>query len=454
MAYVRPNIPLMPHSIEAEQSVIGCLLLDNETWNEVCELISGPDFYLDDHRCIFQHIAALMKKDVPANVASVFESIQISGEAYQTGGESYLKEIANTPQAVANIRYNALIIKEKSMLRSLIGACDEIARTALNGGERDCGQILDEAASRIFEIVEANPRSRWKLETLSDALDGAMAQIKKLGAYSTRNAVTGIATGYIDLDKITSGLQRGAITVIAARPRMGRLPLAIGIAEHVGFDLCLPVIIFSLDTSAQQLALRFLSSRARVNLARLRSDHLTEEDEAKLTSACEQLHDAKIYIRENDRITFPELRAQARRLHRKCMGLGLVVIEDIQMIASLQTTENRANELQNISYQLADLAKELDVAIIVLSDLPKEVEKRPDKRPLMSDLRDLRGIEKGADLVLLLYRDEYYTGVQSKCPGVTEVYIGKHRNGRAGDLRLIFQEEYCRFDNLVRPVST
>jgi replicative DNA helicase len=454
MTYVRRDITLLPHSIEDEKVVIGCLLRDNEAWNEVCEFISERDFYRDDHRCIFRHIAALMEEDVPANVVTVFESIRQSNEVNQTGGESYLNEIANAIHAVANIRYYALIIREQSMLRSLIGACDEIARIALNGGGRDCGQILDEAESRIFQIVEAYPRSRRKLETLSDALNGAMEQIKKLDGYGTQHGVTGVATGYTDLDNITSGLQRGTVTVIAAGQIMDRLSLAMNIAEHIGVDLGLPVLIFSLDISAQELALRFLSSRARIDLARLRSAHLTEEDQAKLIGGLEQLHHARVCINENCRITFPELRAQARRSHRKCKGLGLIVIEDIQMIPSSQNMANRANEPGTISDRLKDLARELDVAIIVLSQLPRKVDERTDKRPLMSDLREFGGIEQDADLVILLYRDESYAMARSKNPDVTEVYIGKHRNGMTGELRLVFHEGYCRFENLVRPESS
>ena len=441
---------LPPHSIEAEQSLIGGLLLDNDAWIKVSDLITDRDFYRDDHRRIFRHINGLLGKDRAADVVTVFESIEKSNEVDQAGGLAYLSEIANSTPSAANIRHYAEIVREKSILRSLISACDDVAGSAFEGSGRDVEEILDNAERRIFEIAEAGSHSRKKTETLSGALGHAVDRISELFERGNLDSVTGIATGYTDLDSMTSGFQPGDMIVIAGRPSMGKTALAMNIAEHVGVDLRLPVLIFSLEMSAPQLALRFLSSRARVDLAKLRSANLTNEDWARLTEGLGRLHDTKIHIDENGMITPNELRARARRIHRECKGLGLIVIDYIQLIVSPQNNENRATELGGISRLLKGLAKELDVPVVVLSQLSRKVEERTDKRPMMSDLRESGAIEQDADLIMLIYRDDYYTKEASREPGVTEVIIGKHRNGPTGDVRLTFLKEYCRFENMAR----
>jgi replicative DNA helicase len=288
------------------------------------------------------------------------------------------------------------------------------------------------------------------METLSGALGHAVDRISELLDRDNPDEVTGIATGYVDLDKMTSGFQRGDMIVIAGRPSMGKTALAMNIAEHVSVDLGLPVLIFSLEMSAPQLALRFLSSRARVDLAKLRSAKLTDEDWDRVTVGLGRLHNTTVHIDENGMITANELRARARRIHRECKGLGLIVIDYIQLIASPQYNENRANELGSITRLIKGMAKDLNVPVIALSQLSRKVEERTDKRPMMSDLRESGAIEQDADLIMLIYRDEYYTKEMSKEPGVTEVIIGKHRNGPTGDVRLAFLKEYCRFENLAR----
>ena len=441
---------LPPHSVEAEQSVLGGLLLDNEAWIKVGDLITDRDFYRDDHRRIFRHINGLLEKDRAADVVTVFESIEKSNEIDQAGGMGYLAEIANGTPSAANIRHYAEIVREKSVLRSLISACDDVASTALNSSGRDVDEVLDNAERRIFEIAEAGAHSRRKMETLSGALGQAVDRISILWDQGNTDRVTGIATGYTDLDNMTSGFQPGDMIVIAGRPSMGKTALAMNIAEHVGVDLHLPVLVFSLEMSAPQLALRFLASRARLDLSKLRSANLTNDDWAKLTEGLRVLHNTKIHIDENGMITPNELRARARRVHRECKGLGLIVIDYIQMIVSPQNNENRATELGGISRLLKGLAKELNVPVVVLSQLSRKVEERTDKRPMMSDLRESGAIEQDADLIMLIYRDDYYTKEASREPGVTEVIIGKHRNGPTGDVHLTFLKEYCRFENLAR----
>lgn len=449
MQSIESSVKLPPHSIEAEQSVIGGLLLDNEAWIKVGDVITDRDFYRDDHRRIFRHITGLLEKDRAADVVTVFESIERANEVDQTGGLGYLGEIANATPSAANIRHYAAIVREKAILRSLISSCDDIAGQAF-GSRRDVEDILDDAERRIFEIAEARTNSRRQMETLSGALGLAIDRISELYDRDNPDQVTGIATGYIDLDTMTSGFQRGDMIVIAGRPSMGKTALAMNIAEHVAVDLGLPVLIFSLEMSAPQLALRFLSSKARVDLAKLRSAKLTNDDWDRVTVGLGHLHKTTVRIDENGMITANELRARARRIHRECKGLGLIVIDYIQMIASPQNNENRANELGGISRLIKGLAKELDVPVIALSQLSRKVEERTDKRPMMSDLRESGAIEQDADLIMLIYRDDYYTKEMSKDPGVTEVIIGKHRNGPTGDVRLAFLKEYCRFENLAR----
>ena len=450
MTYADTAVKLPPHSIEAEQSIIGGLLLDNEAWIKVGDQITERDFYRDDHRRIFRHITNLLEKDRAADVVTVFESIEKSNEVDQTGGLAYLGEIANATPSAANIRHYAAIVRDKAILRALISTCDDIAGSALNSSGRDVEEILDGAERRIFDIAEARATSRRQMETLSGALGHAVDRISELLDRDNPDEVTGIATGYVDLDKMTSGFQRGDMIVIAGRPSMGKTALAMNIAEHVGVDLGLPVLIFSLEMSAPQLALRFLSSRARVDLAKLRSAKLTDEDWDRVTVGLGRLHNTTVHIDENGMITANELRARARRIHRECKGLGLIVIDYIQLIASPQYNENRANELGSITRLIKGMAKDLNVPVIALSQLSRKVEERTDKRPMMSDLRESGAIEQDADLIMLIYRDEYYTKEMSKEPGVTEVIIGKHRNGPTGDVRLAFLKEYCRFENLAR----
>jgi replicative DNA helicase len=446
-----PSLRLPPQSIEAEQSVLGGLLLDNDAWSRMGDVLSEADFYRDDHRRIYRHIAGLIEKSRPADVVTVFESIEKANEMDQTGGLAYLGEIANNTPSAANIRHYAHIVREKAILRRLIGTCDEIAGQALNPAGQDAIEILDDAERRIFQVAEAGASARAQVIPLQEALGQAIDRVSQLFDQDEHDGVTGIATGYVDLDRMTAGLQRGDMIVVAGRPSMGKTALAMNIAEHVAVDLNLPVLIFSLEMSAPQLAMRFLASRARIDLARLRRGQLSDEDWEKITYGLSKLAQAPVRIDENGMLTVNEMRARARRVHREFGQLGLIVIDYIQLIATPQATENRATELGAISRMIKGLAKDLDVPIIALSQLSRKVEERTDKRPMMSDLRESGAIEQDADVIMMLYRDEYYTRDACKETGITEVIIGKQRNGPTGDVRLTFLAEYCRFENLAMP---
>lgn len=450
MAVNAADVLLPPQSVEAEQCVLGGLLVDNDAWSRMGDVLTEQDFYRDDHRRIYRHIIRLMEKSQPADVITVSESIEATNETDQTGGLAYLGEIANSTPSAANIRYYAGIVRERAILRHLIRACDDISGLAFRTGGRDASDILDDAERRIFEIAVAGSRSRKGVIPIREALGEAVDRVSALYDRANPQDVTGIATGYVDLDRMTSGLQPGDMVVVAGRPSMGKTALAMNIAEHVGVDLGLPVLVFSLEMSASQLALRFLASRARVDLAKLRQANLTDGDWDRLTEGLAKLHPAPIDIDENGMITVNELRARARRVHKQHGKLGLIVIDYIQLIATPQSADNRATELGAISRLIKGLAKELEVPVLVLSQLSRKVEERTDKRPMMSDLRESGAIEQDADLIMMLYRDDYYTKEMSKEPGVTEVIIGKHRNGPTGDVKLTFLKEYCRFESLAR----
>ena len=442
-------LKLPPHSIEAEQSLIGGLLLDNDAWDRVADIVAEGDFYRDDHRRIFRHIGKLVSTGRAADVVTVFESIEHSNEADQTGGLAYLAEIANATPSAANVRRYAEIVRERAVLRRLVTVGDEIAGSALNAAGRDVRTLLDDAERKIFEIAEAGARTSEGFVAIQPLVGQVVQQIEALLERDSDSDITGIPTGFADLDKLTSGLQPGDMIVVAGRPSMGKTAFAMNIAEHVGVNVGLPVGIFSLEMSGPQLAMRFLSSVGRIDQTRLRNGRLTDDDWERLTMALGKLHEAPIHIDETGAITPTELRARARRLYRKTGKLGLIVIDYLQLMSSSRENENRATELSEISRSVKSLAKELQVPIIALSQLSRKVEERNDKRPLMSDLRESGAIEQDADIIVMMYREEYYKpDTQDK--GTAEAIIGKHRNGPTGTVPLTFLGEYTRFQNFAK----
>jgi replicative DNA helicase len=458
MAQVRaftPNAPdpqlaalkLPPHSIEAEQSLIGGLLLDNTAWDRIADMVSEADFYRDDHRRIFGHIRKLVETGRPADVVTIYESIEKSNEVDQTGGLAYLGEIANATPSAANIRRYAEIIHERAVLRKLVTVGDEIAASALNPAGRDAKVLLDIAEQKVFEIAEAGNKATQGFEAVPDLLGKVVDRIEVLYNRDNPSDITGVPTGFYKLDEMTSGLQPGDLIIVAGRPSMGKTAFALNIAEHVGVETRLPVAIFSLEMSGPQIATRFLSSVGRINQNTLRTGRLTDDDWDKMTNALGKLHEAPIHVDETGAINATDLRARARRLHRKCGKLGLIVIDYIQLMTSAKETDNRATEISEISRSIKALAKELEVPIIALSQLSRKVEERNDKRPLMSDLRESGAIEQDADIIIMMYREEYYKPDSLEAKGIAEAIITKHRNGPTGPVTLTFRGEFTRFEN-------
>jgi replicative DNA helicase len=439
-----------PHSIEAEQSVLGGLLLDNQAWDRIGDLISDLDFYRDEHRRIYRQIRRLLELGKPADVVTVAEALDAAGEADHTGGLAYLGELAaNTPSA-GNIKRYAEIVRERSVLRRLVAVADEIAGNALNPLGRDAKILLDEAEAKIFEIAEAGARHSEGFQHIHPLLSQVVERIQELHDRDNPSDITGVPTGFTDLDQKTSGLQPGDLIIVAGRPSMGKTAFALNIAENVAVDTGLPVAVFSMEMGGSQLAMRMLTSIGRLDSQRVRTGRLTDDEWSKLSFALGKLHEAPIYIDESGGLNPVDLRARARRLYRQCGQLGLIVVDYIQLMVSAKQNENRATEVSEISRSLKSLAKELKVPIIALSQLSRKVEERTDKRPMMSDLRESGAIEQDADVIMMLYRDEYYNKEKSQFPGQAEVIIGKQRNGPTGSVPLAFIGEYTRFENLAK----
>jgi len=441
-------LKLPPHSIEAEQSLIGGLLLDNQVWDRIADLVNESDFYRDDHRRIFRHIAALIEQAKPADVVTVYESLDKSGEAGQAGGLPYLAEIANNTPSAANIRRYAEIVRERCILRRLVSVGDEIAASALSPAGKDAKDLLDQAEAKIFEIAEAGARSASGFIPIQPVLGQVVDRIQELYDRDAQSEVTGIPYGLVDLDDMTAGLQGSDMIVVAGRPGMGKTTFALNVAESVALNSGLPVAVFSMEMPATQLAMRFISSVGRLDQHRLRTGRLTDDDWQQLTMALGRLHEAPIFIDETPGLNPTDLRARCRRLYRQCGKLGLIVIDYLQLMVSLKETDNRAQELSDISRSIKSLAKELNVPIFALSQLNRSLEQRPNKRPVMSDLRESGAIEQDADIIMFIYRDEIYNP-DSPDKGTAELIIGKHRNGPTGAVRLTFRGESTRFENYV-----
>ncbi len=442
-----------PHSIEAEQSILGGLMLDNQAWDRVGDMVADTDFYRDEHRRIFRQVRKLLEQGKPADVVTVAESLDAAGEGEQTGGLAYLGELAaNTPSA-ANIKRYAEIVRERSVLRKLVATADEIASDALNPLGRDAASLLDEAESKIFAIAEAGASHNDGFVHINPLLTEVVERIQELHDRDNPSEITGVPTGYLDLDQMTSGLQPGDLIIVAGRPSMGKTAFALNIAENVAVDTGLPVGVFSMEMGGAQLAMRMLASVGRLNSQSVRTGRMSDDEWAKLSFALGKLHEAPIYIDETGGLSPANLRARARRLARQYGGkLGLLVIDYIQLMSTNRQGENRATEVSEISRSIKSLAKELQVPIIALSQLSRKVEERTDKRPMMSDLRESGAIEQDADVIMMMYREDYYKP-DTPDKGTAEVIIGKQRNGPTGTVRLSFIGEYTRFENLARQGS-
>ena len=432
-----------PQSIEAEQSVLGGLLLDNQSWDRIADILTADDFYRREHRLIFGAIAALCEENSPADVVTVSEWLERSGELEPAGGLSYLGSLANNTPSAANIVAYAAIVRENSVMRELVRAAGEISTAAYAPEGRSATELLDYAEKRIMDISEKGHR-RGEFQPLNSLLSKAVDRIDEL--FRSKSSITGVPTGFTDLDDMTSGLQRSDLVIIAGRPSMGKTSLAMNMAENAAVGHKIPVAVFSMEMPGTQLALRMMASLGRINAHRVRTGKLDDDDWPRLTSAVSLLNEAPIFIDDSPGLTPMELRARARRLKRE-HGLGLIIIDYLQLMQSTdRMEENRATEISNITRALKGLAKELDVPVIAMSQLNRSVESRTDKRPVMSDLRESGAIEQDADVIFFIYRDEVYNK-DSPVKGTADIIIGKQRNGPIGDVRLTFLGEYTRFEN-------
>ena len=441
-----------PHSVEAEQSLLGGLLLDNQAFDRIADLVAAEDFYRDDHRRLFRHIARLIEQGKPADVVTVAESVEASEDKDRTGGPAYLGSLAqNTPSAL-NIRRYAELVRERSVQRRLAQVATEIAETALSPAGKDVGQLLDEAETRILEVGEKGQRGTQGFEQIQPVLARVFERIDHLYHQENKSDVTGVPTGFIDLDERTAGLQPGELVIVAGRPSMGKTALALNFAEHVAVKNGIPVAIFSMEMGATQLAMRLLGSIARVDQHKMRTGRLNDEEWSRLSSAMGDLHNAPIYIDETGALNSLELRSRARRMHRQSGKLGLVVVDYLQLMSASGASqgENRATEISEISRSMKALAKELACPVVALSQLNRALETRNDKRPMMSDLRESGAIEQDADLILFIYREEVYFPEKMESRGIAEVIIGKQRNGPIGKVELTFLGEHTRFENRAR----
>ncbi|MEO7939689.1 MAG: replicative DNA helicase [Burkholderiaceae bacterium] len=441
------QLRIPPHSLEGESSVLGGLLLDNGAWDRVADLLSDSDFYRYEHRLVYAAIGTLVNATKPADVITVYEHLQSQGKAEEVGGLAYLNSLAQYVPSAGNIRRYAEIVRERSILRKLVGASDEIATTAFNPKGRPVADIVDEAERKIFNIGEQGSRLKQGFQAMDTLVVSLLDRVQEMA--DNPNDVTGVPTGFYDLDRLTAGFQAGDLIVLAARPSMGKTAFAINIAEHVALNEGLPVAVFSMEMGAAQLAVRIVGSIGRIDQGHLRTGKLTDEEWPRLTEAIEKLRNISLHIDETAGLTSSELRANARRLARQCGQLGLIVVDYLQLMSgSGGSDENRATELGEISRGLKMLAKELKCPVIALSQLNRSVEQRPDKRPMMSDLRESGAIEQDADIIMFIYRDEYYTKDACKEPGVAEIIIAKQRNGPTGVVKLAFLRPITKFESL------
>lgn len=437
-----------PHSLEAESCVLGGLLLDNSAWDRVSDVLSESDFYKFEHRLIYASIQTLIGGLRPADVITVYEALLAQGKADAVGGLGELNALAQYVPSAGNIRRYAEIVRERAILRKLVVASDEIAAEAFNTKGRPVAQILDDAEQKIFKIGEEGSRLRQGFQSMDQLISDLLGRVDEMS--KNPDDITGVPSGFSDFDEMTSGLQPGDLIVLAARPSMGKTALAINIAEHVALGEGLPVAVFSMEMGASQLAIRMVGSIGRIDQGHLRTGKLSDEEWPRLNAAVERLQTVSLFIDETPGLNPSELRANAKKLSRQCGKLGLIVVDYLQLMSTGSSDgDNRATELGEISRGLKMLAKELQCPIIALSQLNRGVETRTDKRPMMSDLRESGAIEQDADVIMFIYRDDYYNK-DSKEPGIAEIIIGKQRNGPTGTVKLAFLKPLTKFETLSR----
>ena len=437
------ELKILPNSIEAEQSVLGGLMLDNNTWDKVADLVKEDDFYRPEHRRIFNTIANLIRRDQPFDILTLAEELKNKNELEAAGGEIYLFELAKSIPTAANIAAYAEIVRERSIRRKLIESSNYIANLAYNPEGREIKDTLDIAERTIFKIAEQRNRSEGPLD-ISALIAKTTEKIDFL--FHAEQPITGISSGFTDLDEFTSGLQKGDLIVVAGRPSMGKTTLAMNIAEHASIKSDKPILVFSLEMPGEALAMRMISSLGRIDQHKVRTGKLQPEDWDRLTHAVSMLSEAKLMVDDSPALSPAELKSRARRVAKAKGQLGLIVIDYLQLMQIPGFRENRTAEITEISRSLKTLAKELDVPVIALSQLNRGLEQRTDRRPQMSDLRESGAIEQDADIIIFIYRDEVYNS-DSHDKGIAEVIIAKHRNGPIGKVRLTFLGQYTKFEN-------
>jgi replicative DNA helicase len=440
------RIKMQPHSIEAEQSVLGGLLLSADGWDAVAESVADSDFYRPDHRLIFRQIAKLAEASEPVDVITVADKLEARGELEGAGGLPYLAELAQNTPSASNIRAYAQVVSERASLRKLIEAAQEIAESGFTPEGRTSDELIDEAERRIMQISEQGPKAGGP-QGVNPLLQTALGRIEEL--FNSGGEITGITTGFADLDGMTSGLQPSDLVIVAGRPSMGKTSFAMNLVENAVLAQEKPILVFSMEMPADSLVVRMLSSIGRIDQTRIRNGKLEQEDWPKLSTAVNKLKDVPLFIDDTAALTPTEVRARARRMMREHGELGMIMIDYLQLMQVAGSSEGRTAEISEISRSLKAIAKEFECPVVALSQLNRSLEQRPNKRPVNSDLRESGAIEQDADVIMFIYRDEVYNE-ESPDKGVAEIIIGKQRNGPIGLCRLAFIGQYTRFENLAR----
>ncbi|MEJ8567563.1 replicative DNA helicase [Elongatibacter sediminis] len=437
------SLKVPPHSLEAEQAVLGGLLLSARAFEQVADLLGEDDFYREDHRLIFRSVSELNELGNPVDAVTVTEWFEAHGVSDQVDGGAYVMQLASTTPSAANVTAYAQIVREKSILRQLIDVGTEIASSAFQSDGRTSQELLEDAERAVFAIADLGARNRSGFIAVQETIKEAIERIQELNEFD--GEITGVATGFRDFDRMTAGLQPSDLIIVAGRPSMGKTTLAMNFAEHAALKHDVPVAVFSMEMSALQLVMRLFSSLGQIEQGRLRTGNLTDLDWPKLTSAMNLLHKSRIFVDETPALSPAELRARARRLKRE-HDIGMIVVDYLQLMAVPGSRDNRATEIAEISRSLKSVAKELNVPVVALSQLNRSLEQRPNKRPVMADLRESGSIEQDADLIVFIYRDEVYNPETAE-KGKAEIIIGKHRNGETGTVNLTWQGRWLRFAN-------
>jgi replicative DNA helicase len=441
------NLKVPPHSVEAEQSVLGGLMLNNNAWFDLVEIIGTHDFYRPQHQIIFEAMMALANNDEPLDAVTVSERLRSQALLEKAGDVGYLAELAESTPGASNVLAYAKIVRERSLMRQLIGAANKIADAAFTPDGRDAETLVEMAEQTVFEIAE-NRGDDGGPEKVAPLLTRAVEKVEFL--FNTKGAITGVATGFTDLDSKTAGLQQSDLVIVAARPSMGKTAFSVNIVEHAVMSGG-SVLVFSMEMPSEQIVMRMLSSLGRIDQTRLRTGELQDDDWSRFTGAVSQLRDKRLYVDDTPALTPGEVRARARRVAREADGLDLIVVDYLQLMRTADKSESRAGEISEISRSLKALAKEMRCPVVALSQLNRQLESRPDKRPLMSDLRESGAIEQDADVILFIYRDEVYNE-DTDDKGTAEIIIGKQRNGPIGKVRLQFTGNLTKFENLAADI--